>query len=130
MIVFISGRRTNRSRYPHTHSYRYGDIVPSSTLSRVVVLACVFFFLATIPYQIGARALLRRIVPHHTEPHPILSVPLTPTNNTQLSKTPGKLMEALTTRSRSYYSSTYFRPVRGTEHILILGRVTYTVLAR
>lgn len=44
--------------YTHTHKSkppRYGDIVPSSTLSRVVVLACVFFFLATIPYQIGTR---------------------------------------------------------------------------
>lgn len=39
-------------------------------------------------------------------------------------------MEALATRSRSYYSSAYFRPVRGTEHILILGRVTLAVLAR
>lgn len=56
----------------------------------------------------------------------------TPTTHPPTPNTPkkGKLMEALSTRSRSYYRSMYFRPVRGTEHILILGRVTYTVLAR
>ena len=37
-------------------------------------------------------------------------------------------MEALS--SRSVYRTACFRPVRNTEHILILGRVTYPVLAR
>ena len=107
----------------------------------MVVLACVFFFLATIPYQIGTRCR-----DDATRMCATLCMPLqtrrrrgslcyhthTPTTHPPTPNTPkkGKLMEALSTRSRSYYRSMYFRPVRGTEHILILGRVTYTVLAR
>ena len=106
----------------------YGDIVPSSTLSRCVVIGCVFFFLCTIPYQIGQS--VRPSAPRLALSDTVVNqstAPLTPLHRTPTDKT-GKLMEALS--SRSMYRSAYFRPLRNTEHILILGRVTYPVLAR
>jgi hypothetical protein len=37
-------------------------------------------------------------------------------------------MEAIA--SRSVYRTAYFRPLKNTEHICILGRVTYPIMAR
>jgi len=67
------------------------DIVPSSFLSRMVVLCTIFFFLCCIPYQVG------------------------------------KLVEAIS--SKSAYRTAAFRPVRNTEHAVLLGTITYPVLA-
>lgn len=42
------------TRHARAATVGYGEIVPASALSRIVVLCFVFFFLCTIPYQIGA----------------------------------------------------------------------------
>lgn len=107
----------------------YGEIVPASALSRIVVLCFVFFFLCTIPYQIGVYHDRRTLGLHQPPIPPAPGLPFHSDQSTQtITPASGKLMEAIS--SRSMYRTKSFRPLRDTEHIVILGRVTFHVLAR